>query len=119
MIVKPNGEAATEYRAPTIAELNSMDPTTPRRDPRMATVTCPSGRVVEALITYDDGEEVTNLLRAVIALEPPNPKTGQGGECLVMMTRFHNEIGKVVYEVAKCRLGGETNGEITDAEASL
>lgn len=113
MIVKPNGEAATEYRKPTIAELNSTDPKTPRKDPRIATVSCPSGRVTETLITYDDGEPVTNLMRAVIALEPP--RTGKGGECLVMMTRFHNEIGMVVYEVARCRIGAEeTNVQSTD-----
>ncbi|MEE8551534.1 MAG: hypothetical protein V3T08_09815 [Gemmatimonadota bacterium] len=115
MIVHPNGVPANPYREPTIAELNSTDPKTPRRESRVATVTCPNGVVLEAQIKFNDGEQVTNLMRAVIAMEPPNPKTGQGGKCLVMMTRFHNEIGKVVYEVAECCLGtGGTNGEVTD-----
>ena len=102
MSAKPDNAAPLGYREATIAELNSTDPRTPRRLDKSVVVTCKTGVVVQAEIVFADGEQMTNVLRAVIALDPgPN----KDGPAMVMITRFNNEIGKIVYEVAKCTLG--------------
>lgn len=95
---------AAQYREPTIAELNSTDPKTPHRHVRPVRVTCPTGRVLDAKVRFEGGEDLKNVLRAVVALEPPD-REGKGGTALIFLTRFNNEIGKVVYEVADCLLG--------------
>lgn len=94
---------AETYREPTLAELNATDPKTPHQHVRAIVVSCPNGKVEDAKMVFEDGGEITNILRAVIAMEAPNK--GKGGTCLIYLTRFNNEIGKVVYEVADCFVG--------------
>lgn len=93
-----------EYREPTLAERSSTDPSKPYQHGRGVTVCCPNGVAQDGKITFHDGEEVTNLLRAVISMEP---RDGDGNpkDCSVYMMRFNNEIGKIVYEVASCFVG--------------
>ncbi len=102
MSAKPDDAAPLGYREATIAELNSTDPRTPRRLDKSVVVTCKTGVVVEGEIVFADGGQLTNVLRAVIALNP-GPKNE--GRAMIMITRFNNEIGKIVYEVAECTLG--------------
>ncbi len=102
----PNPCSSKSYREPTLAELNSTDPKTPHRHERAVTVSCPNGVVLDSKLTFEDGEEITNILRAVISMEVPD-KHGVGGHSLIYITRFNNEIGKIVYEVADCFIGAE------------
>lgn len=116
-ILAPDGTPV--YREPTVAELNSTDPKTPHRHVRPVRISCPNGVVINSKVRFEGGEELQNILRAVIALEPPNPKTKRSGTALIYITRFNNEIGKVVFEVADCLVGedpqGVSDGEVIDS----
>ncbi len=97
------------YREPTEAELLSTNPATPAKLGRRVRVSCPDGVVIRAEIKFEDGEALRNVLRAVIALE--SPVLGQAadgspeGTATVYITRFNNEIGKVVYWSAEALVG--------------
>lgn len=102
-VLGPNGKPARthEFREPTLAERRAMNPKTPHRHERRVRVSCPNGVVVGSVIEFEDGEELRNVLRAVIALEPQPPP----GLARVFITRFNNEIGQVVYEEALALVG--------------
>ncbi len=97
------------YRAPNTEELRSMGSNTPRRLDRVVRVDCPTGEVIKAKIAFEDGEDLRNVLRALISMEPQ-------GDCLIYLTRFNNEIGKVVFEVANCVLGSSRVDKVAEEE---
>lgn len=107
-IHSPEGECIgkPKFREPTLAELNSTNPKTPHRHVGRVRITCPTGRVLDSVPRFENGEEMRNVLRAVISLEPPD-RDGRGGIAQVYLMRFNNEIGKVVYEVADCLIGDD------------
>ena len=96
-----------DYREANPEELRSLDPKTPRVLDGTITISCPNGKVMDTKMVFENGSEVMNCMRALISLEPPMmAANGKGnGDCLVYLTRFNNEIGKVVHEVANCVLG--------------
>lgn len=93
------------YREPTIVELKSTDPKTPQEHDRLVILACPGGVVLETRMCFDDGEEVTNLLRAVITLDVPSEKRGCDGKMKIHIARFNNEIGRTVFWTANCIFG--------------
>lgn len=95
---------ASPYRAPTFAELDSTNMKTPHQHKRSVRINCPTGIPADCTIVFEDGEQLTNVLRAVIAIESTNDQ-GRTFFAQIFITRFNNEIGKVVYEVADCFIG--------------
>ena len=110
----PSEEAAPPtYRAPTAEELEWTHPATPRKFEKRIWIGCPTGVVVDSTIVFEDGEQLTNVVRAVISLESPTVARrshGQGlsksdGLAYVFVTQFHNEIGRMVYGTAQALVG--------------
>lgn len=87
------------FRAPTEEELGWMNPKTPRVFERRILVACPTGIAVDTSIYWEDGEMLSNVARAVIAIVSPTP-TLPGGQVSIYMTQFDDNIGKWVYGTA-------------------
>ena len=85
-------------------------PQTPRRYEQRIRIWSDDGLVENAKIQFEDGVDLTNVLRAVVSFESPNAKGPNGetpdGKIYVFVSRFENEIGKVVYGIAKALVGG-------------
>lgn len=88
------------YREPTPEELASTSPKTPLQHDRRVRVKCPSGVVTSTVIEFEDGESLLNVLRMVASFQVDGE-----GLVKVFITRFHHEIGRVVYEEALALVG--------------
>lgn len=78
-----------------------MNMATPHQHDRRVRLKSSQGLVLKSTIEFEDGTEIMNVLRAVILLDPQAP----GGLARVFITRFNNEIGKVVFEEALALVG--------------
>ena len=98
------------YRDMTSDEESWTNPKTPRKYDRRIRITCTDGLIENAKIAFEDGEDLTNVLRAVASFESPNARGPNGetpdGKAYVFVSRFENEIGRVVYGIAEALTGG-------------
>lgn len=89
---------APNKREPTPEELRSTNLHTPRQLDKRVRITAPDGSPVSATVKFEDGEDLLNVLRVVIVIEVKELAK-------VFITRYHPEIGKVVYEETECLVG--------------
>jgi hypothetical protein len=105
----PLKSAVKPYRGMTPEEDAWTNAHTPRIYDRRIRVASPGGMVVDTKIAFEDGEDLTNVLRAVVSFESPNAKGPKGqtpdGKIYIFVSRFENEIGKVVYGIAEALVG--------------
>ncbi len=103
------GNDKLSYRIPTPEELQRLDPRTPGELDRRVFIDCPTGKVEDAKITYEDGEPLINVMRTIISLESVCIRTPDGkfapGIARVYIQRFNNEIGRVEFLVADVLVG--------------
>ena len=121
--VAPSGttsaDGAESSVEPSNLDADSFNPATPLRLLERVRVSVPDGKVDLATITVLGSEhgwrdaEMTNVLRAVIALEPTScakssPYSDPGNAC-VLITRLNEAVGRVQFIHARCVLSGQQN----------
>jgi hypothetical protein len=119
----PEEVVPTPYREMTEDEIAWTDPKTPRQYKRRVRISCVDGIVANGNIYFEDGEELTNVVRIVIVMATTTVP-GSKGFATVMITQFHNEIGEFVYTAARALVGeppeteadqGAPPADLTDA----
>ncbi len=113
------------YRAPTNLEVDSFNPDTPLRLEERVCISIPDGNVDRSTVTILGSETggkdrvMTNVMRAVVALEPSScmkqSPMSDPGVAVVMITRLHNEVGRIQFVHARCVFDTEDRKDSDEA----
>ncbi len=105
------------YREATNLEVDSFNPDTPLRLEERVRISIPDGNVDRSTVTIlgsetgDKDRVMTNVMRAVVALEPSScmkqSPMSDPGVAVAMITRFHNEVGRIQFVHARCVFDAE------------
>jgi hypothetical protein len=111
-------DTPTVYREPTNLEVDSFSAATPLRLEERVRISMPDGNVDRSTVTILGSEgggkdrEMTNVMRTVVALEPSSCSAAgkplsDPGTAVALITRFHNECGRLQFFHARCVFGTE------------